>query len=381
MRILVCDGDYKNSLGIVRSLGKLDHRVFSLAQKRDSLCMRSKYCYEELLVPGYEDPTFISTLLDIIDIHNIDMLIPVGTSSFKILSKHKITITERTKILIADSEAIALCMSKERTIRKANEIGIPVPRTFYPGSVAELRNIADQLTFPCVVKGRFETGHNIVEYALDHDGLIKKFDDLCNRYGLDTPENLPMVQEYIEGEGYGFFAIYDQGKCGLTFQHHRLREFPPTGGFSVAAESSRNPLVTEFGKKLLDSLNWHGVAMVEFKMNSDKVPVLMEINPKFWGSLDLALEAGVNFPAAMINIVSGKPVQFQEEYRYPFRYHWPLQGDLLYALLKPGKSIAVVWDCISPGTHSNIWIRDDLAGTIGIVRSTLTKGFRKLIKR
>ena len=49
-------------------------------------------------------------------------------------------------------------------------------------------------------------------------------------------------------------------------------------------------------QELLDELNWHGVAMVEFKVTEDGTPYLMEINTRFWGSLQLAIDAGVDFP-------------------------------------------------------------------------------------
>jgi len=47
---------------------------------------------------------------------------------------------------------------------------------------------------------------------------------------------------------------------------------------------------------LLKHFQWHGVAMVEFKLNHEKKPVIMEINPRFWGSLNQAILAGVDFP-------------------------------------------------------------------------------------
>ena len=72
--------------------------------------------------------------------------------------------------------------------------------------------------------------------------------------------------------------------------------------------------------------------MVEFKLNKDNIPTLMEINPKFWGSCDLALEAGVNFPKAIVDIHNGKEINYSEEYKYPFRYHWPLNDDILHGI-------------------------------------------------
>ena len=63
------------------------------------------------------------------------------------------------------------------------------------------------------------------------------------------------------------------------------------------------------GKKILDELKWEGVAMVEFKKdNSTGMYNLMEINAKFWGSLDLALVCGADFPGLMIDSALGKEI-------------------------------------------------------------------------
>jgi len=381
MRILVCDADYKHALGIVRALGKAGHQSYALAVGRRSLCFSSRYCAGELIAPDYDDPAFQHSLLELIERQHIELVIPVGTRSFKKLSSCKEEILRRANIVIADNDAINFCMSKELTYQHAARIGLPVPKTMYPYDMEQVAEFGKEIAYPCVLKGRFEVGYNIVTYANHRDDLIRKYQTLCTRHNLVKSEELPMVQEYITGDGYGFFAIYNNGQCGPTFQHHRLREFPPSGGFSVASESDCHPRVLEFGKRLLDSLNWHGVAMVEFRMNAEGVPVLMEINPKFWGSLDLALEAGVDFPSAMVDVACKRDLQFCHEYRYPFRYHWPLHGDLLHAIMKPRNLVAVLGDCLNPRVGSNMWLMDDFRGTMGICRSVIKKAFRKLLTR
>lgn len=381
MRILVCDADYKHALGIVRALGKAGHQPFALTVRRGSLCSASRYCSGELIVPHYDHPAFVQTLLEHVEQRQIELVIPVGTQSFKTLSACRDDICHTANIVIADADAIAFCMSKERVYEHAATIGLAVPKTIYPDGVEQIESIGSEIMYPCVLKGRFEVGHNIVAYADSHDDLLKKYPALCRKHNLREPDELPMIQEFIIGDGYGFFAIYNHGQCGPTFQHHRLREYPPSGGFSVASESDYNPLVFEYGKHLLDSLNWHGVAMVEFRLNAEGVPVLMEINPKFWGSLDLALEAGVDFPTAMVNIAQQRGISFSRDYTYPCRYHWPLHGDLLHGILRPRNLPAVLADCLNPRVGSNMWLHDDIKGTIGILRSIVKKAIRRILAR
>lgn len=79
--------------------------------------------------------------------------------------------------------------------------------------------------------------------------------------------------------------------------HKRIRELYTMGGPSTCAISVYDPKLLDYGLKILGALNWHGIAMVEFKKDSkDGTFKLMEINPKFWGSLDLAIASGIDFP-------------------------------------------------------------------------------------
>jgi len=378
MKILLCDGDYKNALGIIRSLGRNGHEVTVMAGRKGCLCSKSKYCHAEEPVPDYDAPEFEQTFFDIIERRQIELVIPVGTPAYRRMSNIKDRILEKSGIVIADSELISFCMDKEKTYRHAEKIGLPVPKTFYPESSDQVESIGDEISFPCVIKGRFETGFNIIAYAGDKIELMRNYLDLCRRYDLQKPHELPMIQKYITGDGYGFFAVYNGGRCGPTFQHHRLREYPPEGGMSVCSESSRHEQVFEFGKKLLDSLNWHGPAMVEFKTDAEGVPMLMEVNPKFWGSLDLGLEAGVDFPQALVDIVQTGQASPTDFYRYPFKYHWPLHGDLLHSLKRPHKLPIFIADCVNPGVKSNLWLRDDLRGTFGIITNLAEKLMRRI---
>jgi hypothetical protein len=90
----------------------------------------------------------------------------------------------------------------------------------------------------------------------------------------------------------------------------------------------------EYATRLLDELGWHGVAMVEFKRDvRDAVPKLMEINGRFWGSLQLAVDAGVNFPALLVEGVRRSEFGPQAPYRIGLQNRW-LWGDVDALLLR-----------------------------------------------
>ena len=163
--------------------------------------------------------------------------------------------------------------------------------------------------------------------------------DLAGRLPHDFPV---MLQERIEGAGLGVFALYNHGRAAALFSHRRLREHPPWGGVSVLSESiPLCPRAADYATRLLDALGWHGVAMVEFKQDvRDGVPKLMEINGRFWGSLQLAIDAGVDFPALLVDGVPGGSSTPQRPYRVGVRNRW-FWGDVDSLLLTlAGRSAA-----------------------------------------
>jgi predicted ATP-grasp superfamily ATP-dependent carboligase len=164
-----------------------------------------------------------------------------------------------------------------------------------------------------------------------------------------------LIQELVprEGPGYGAsFLIDEKGGVKASFIHKRLREYPVTGGASTLRESARHDDIRDMALALLKALNWFGVAMVEFKIDPrDGQPKLMEINPRFWGSLSLAVTAGVNFPYLLYRMSRNENFKPVKHYRVGAKCRWLLPGDILHFIYNP-KRISLL-----PGFF-NFWDAD-----------------------
>ena len=195
---------------------------------------------------------------------------------------------------------------------------MPAPRTAVIRSPDELAHCT--IDCPCVVKPVCEVEMKGVFYVRDDAERMRRVGQLLAR--SSSPSSLPghgvLVQEYISGFGVGFFALFDHGQPKRVFMHRRLREMPISGGASTAACAYYDETLKEYGLRILSALQWHGVAMVEFKrqQSPDRL-VLMEINPKFWGSVELALEAGVDFASDLVPRVPRRAVGLQRMLRSP----------------------------------------------------------------
>ena len=340
MKVLILDGGNQNTLATVRNLGKAGHEIHVVATGKNSLALFSKYCFRYYILPDprSKDDEYMVALIELLKQVQFDVLLPMGFRSYQLCAANADAIRQYTSLTITSKENISLASDKRLTYDLAERVGVPIPKTFKIDSLEELKKI--ETDFPVVIKSSFESGTNVVEYAFSKIEMVQKFEQMVVKHQF-KPEDYPIIQQYITGEGYGFFAYYDKGTCKAFFMHHRLREYPVTGGASVCAESFYDDVLINSGKKLLDALKWDGVAMVEFKKHGDGEYKLMEINPKFWGSLELALASGVNFPEMILKRAKAEPVIQQ----LPFRqvtFQWLINGELFHFLERPSNFFKIL---------------------------------------
>lgn len=351
--VLVLDGDHKNTLAIVRHLGKTkQYEIDVVFSRKMSLCYFSKYVSQKHIIshPKQNPAGYVDDIVKILERKQYLVVIPVSYISYKLCSKGRESILKHSHITITSPENIDIASNKAKTYRLAEELGIPYPQIYNPEQV----DIEDlEVSYPCVIKSPLELGNSVIDYAHSREELISKYKKMCADH--DFNDNKPIVQKYIVGEGAGLFVYYKNGKCQNYFMHKRIREYPPSGGPSVVAEAYYNEQILKDGTRMLDELQWEGVAMVEFKKdNKTGIYNLMEINAKFWGSLDLALVCGANFPQLLINDALGKEIQ-KWNYKQK-RFQWILNGDLFYLFERPWRFCLFIRDLFV--SKNDIWLRD-----------------------
>ncbi len=373
--VLITDEHYKHSLGIVRHLGQLGARVSVVASAKDSLVCRSRYCQETVFSTAPTIEGFVEATLQAVHRKHYDLVIPVSYPMTLALARHRSQLIHYTHLELVESNTIELAGNKVKMTELAGKIGVPAPRSFAPASPDEINSGLCELTFPIVIKPRKESpGHPPVRYARNRGELQK----LLAGESFSESE-APLLQEFILGRGCGFFATYQKGVCKRVFMHRRVREYPASGGVSSCAESFYDPKLEAYGRRMLDALEWHGVAMVEFRQDSrDGDYKLMEVNPKFWGSLDLALAAGADFPGDLCQMALGKSLPFVADYKRKLRFQWPLSGsgDMFHLWTHPASLFNVVRDILDPRVRSNVWVSDpapNFEEARGLVRQLLRR--------
>lgn len=379
LNVLVTDGYYKHTLGIVRCLGQRGVKVTVLINSRSDLASYSRYCYSTEIAPKPTEVAFADAVLEVLRRDSYDLLIPVGFQATECLSVRRADVLAVTKLEIAEHNQIKSAADKRHVGELARHLGLPVPRAFYPDTQGDVARARAVLQYPVVIKASLESSKAPVRYVQSAARLLSTYQEVCEQNGF-VEGNLPMLQEYIPGFGCGFFALYQHGVCKRIFMHRRIRENPPSGGTSTCAESFYDEDLKKCGMCLLDHMRWHGVAMVEYRYDTrSRDYKLLEVNPKFWGSLDLALAAKAEFPYALCQMAQGIQLEYSEDYDRELKYHWPLSGEAHHLARRPSAFLSILADCLNPSVKSNLWLTD-LRPNLREARALMGSGFRQILK-
>ena len=333
--VLVTDGEQRAALAIVRSLGRLGYRVVVGSSRARALAGASRYAARSVRFRNpLENPArYADEVLEAAVREAAQVVLPVTDHSLIAVLPRRADFGTAV-IPFPDAPLHAELSDKGRVMEAARALGIQVPGQ----QVVESREAAPPggLRFPLVIKPT----RSVVPTA---GGLLR----LGVRYAT-TPEQLRTVlagipvegfpvllQERVMGPGVGVFLLIHEGNPLAQFAHRRIREKPPSGGVSVYRESIPVPAgLGDSSLALLRSFDWSGVAMVEYKLDAATgQPFLMEINGRFWGSLQLAVDAGVDFPAMLVDTALGRVPAPVTSYRSGIRSRWWL-GDVDHLLAR-----------------------------------------------
>ena len=336
--VFVTDGHWRKTLAVVRSLGQKGVQVTVGERTTLNTSFFSKYCSRRIVYPSPKrfPEQFIEFLLKEIRKNRYDCLFPMEEETLLLMAKYREEISSHVPFLVPDLQKIESVRDKGNLIRFAEEHGIPAPRTFYTSASKNIEPLllqADSIPIPAVIKPRISSGSFGIVYVTKQEDLLPSYQKVHARYPF------PLIQEWIpDGMGtYGFSALLDKrSDVKAAFIHKKIRMYPVQGGPSTLREGVCHPQIMELGISLLKALNWTGIAMAEFKVDPrDGAPKLMEVNPRFWGSLQLAITSGVDFPWLMLRLARGENFPPVLDYRVNKRCRWLLFGDILHFFKNP----------------------------------------------
>ncbi|MHA1401786.1 MAG: carboxylate--amine ligase [Candidatus Heimdallarchaeaceae archaeon] len=386
-RVLITNANYKNSLAMIRSLGKRGIEVLAADSKRRfTQGFYSKYCKKRAV---YTDPKknleqFIDDIITLIKKENIDVLMPVGVNTTIPISYYKDELEKYTCVPVVDYNIIIKAHDKSKATKIADKVGVPVPKTFYPESSEDLKEISNQLSFPVVIKARKGTG--IFKFVYSKAELIETYDEIQNHYkdnSIISYYTNPLIQEYIPGKIHDVCVLFKEGKVRAALTQMRIKTNPPEGGPGVVNVTTYIPELRDLAINLMEKIRWHGVAQLEFKHDPrDNKFKLLEINPKFWGTLGLSIEAGIDFPYLLYKMTVDGDTESAFNYRKGLKFRWIVPNELNYLRqsrnkLKDLQEFLKFWE---RNTKTDIWMNDLKPNIFQVIVAVPYSLYRRLYK-
>lgn len=302
-----------NGLSFARSLGRKG--IPTLTLDSDSLVgAYSRYTRFVRHAPLDEQPGDLLRLLEAIGSW-LDMpgvLLPTSDEHGLIVSQKKELLSRYFHFVVPDYETMQNIVNKRRQYALAEASGVPVPKSYFPESVEEVQVIADEVSFPCILKPyKAHEGRKKISKKV---AVVESREDLVLRYRQIAGGTVEfMVQEIIPGEDtelFGYLAFWDaEGRERSWLTKRKIRQNPPDYGDGSLQETVDAPEVADLSRRLLKNFSYRGFVGVEFKFDArDKTFRLIEINPRTVSGNQLAISAGIDFPVIGYQYLTGMDV-------------------------------------------------------------------------
>lgn len=351
------DGEQRSALALVRSLGRDGHTVYVCSASGRSLAGASRYCRGEAAVgdPLGGAERFEREVRALVERWRIDVLVPVSEAALLALLPARARMAG-VLLPFPDEATFRRICDKAELLSVAPRVGIAIPEQISLKSAAEAKALDPRaMEYPVVLKPARSVGEGSSKGAPPATGGRQRT-KLTVRHAANAAELSAalaeldeagqaayplLIQQRIVGPGIGIFLLLWGGRVLASFAHRRIREKPPSGGVSVYRESvATDPELVARSRALLEHFGWCGVAMVEYKVDERTgTPYLMEVNGRFWGSLQLAIDAGVDFPTLLLAAATGAEPEPVHAYTAGVRSRW-FWGDVdhLIARLRRSRS-------------------------------------------
>lgn len=319
---------------------------------------------------------FLPYLLDIVSKEKIGLIIPMSDYMADFLSRHKQQIESECRAYCPVPEYSTFIQGADKSslMSFCAEHGFAHPRTFAL-SDTNIEKAADEVGFPAIIKPNRSVGARGITPVRSLKELQVKYPDINKRYGCCT------LQEYIDCEGDPYYNVMlyrsrDGKILGYTIIEI-LRYFPIKAGSSSLCRTVEEPALLAECTKVLDKLNWEGMADFDVLRNKKGEYKIIEINPRVPASLRAADIAGVNFPEIMLHDALGLP---KKDYSYQTNRYLRYFGlDIMWLINSPERFKAKPCWLLSIGRKT--YFQDIYAQDHHTWFAWLVSGFQRFLEK
>jgi predicted ATP-grasp superfamily ATP-dependent carboligase len=322
------------ALSAIRSLGRRGVEVIAADEVLITPGSLSRYAVErfEYPSPSTDPEGFLDAVSDAVDRYRpLDpeepyVLMPIHNEGY-VLARERQRFEGRIALPLAPAKTFERVQHKRRLIELAEEVGIAHPKTWTPESLDELEQCVATLRFPVFLKmPQFSSGVGVSKIE-SHEELVAEFAELVERY-QPAPGDMPILQARAEGEDYCTSGLWSRGKMHAPLSYRNVLTFPREHGPGVVRETVAAPHLERIAERLLGHVGWHGMAQLDFRWSGREQdePMLIEVNPRFFGGLFHAIQSGVDYPWLLFRLALGSRIAEPDNVEVGVRTEAPITG-------------------------------------------------------
>jgi predicted ATP-grasp superfamily ATP-dependent carboligase len=328
-RVLVTDVEERAVLAVCRGLSSVGYRVSGVGGRKPAAGHWSRSVDRRYSLPNPRlDPAgFVDGLAAIVEQGEHAALVPGVDAAMLAVSENRTRFEQAVAIGLPPHEIVLRCLDKPSVLKAASVAGLAPPASETCTGIDEALEVANRLGYPVVVKpvqSLQRDAHRMMttQYADDEHALRT----LVPEYGAQFT-----VQRCETGSVVSLSGVVADGALLGLCAARDARMWPPRGGFTSSSETiAPPPGVPERLERFLVELGWQGIFQLELIEGADGALHTIDFNPRPYGSLTLAIEAGANLPALWVDWLLGR-APTPARARPGVRYRWE-ETEVLNAL-------------------------------------------------
>jgi D-aspartate ligase len=295
-------GGHFQGLGVVRALARYGVRV-AVIDSEPCLSRFSRYVSTYVRSPNVRNQqTFLHFLKRLALHQHLDgwVVYPTDDETVHFLSRHRDALKDFYRIPTPSWDVIKFVYDKKQSYRLAEKIGIPIPRTYYPKNLDDVKRMDapfPMIIKPAVMRNFFRiTGKKVfrARNRQELEAMYVQASTIIDPGEILIQEEIPDVSHHL----YSFCPLFKEKKVLAKIIAKRPRQHPMDfGQASTFAETVDIPVLEILGSRFLSAIDYYGLCEVEFIQDPrDRQFKFLEVNPRIWGWHTIAVRAGVNLP-------------------------------------------------------------------------------------
>ena len=317
--VLVTGGEHFGGLAAIRGLVLAGHDAWAAVVRNHSYAAWSRLPAGTIRVPDpvVEPEPFAEAVAAAADHIGARVVLPGTDVALSSLAGRLDAFRPGIAVGVCSPDLVERATSKTALSELAEAAGLDVP----PTRVLTRADVeAAQIAFPAVVK----PSRSDVEGAdgsLVHTGARRVENARALRDAIaQLGGNEWLAQPYVSGELVAVAGVAWEGAVVAEIHQLSRRIWPPDcGGSSYAATIEPDAERSRKVRRLVANLGWSGIFQVQLLRRGTE-EFLIDFNPRFYGTLALALAAGVNLPAVWVDLLRGVEISPPPTYRVGVRF-------------------------------------------------------------